>query len=380
MAWFYSEELKARTGNGWSDEPEPETSRLAIPEKTSPNSSPRGTAPVRLVILHTAEGARTVQELGNYFAQASVQVSSHVGIDDNELEQYVPYEREAWTTLNANPISDNAELCGFAAWTRDQWLNEHMPMLKNAASWVAARCAARNIPIVKLSPAQVAAGKPGVCGHVDWTIGMKNGTHTDPGPGFPWDVVISLAQGGAVGGDAVAQDVNGQIDDMHHELTDAWPAWGGGVTDAQGNPYRLAQYILRNNVEIHQTGLMVQQLLNLQKDPTARQVQLHEGTVDQVAEGVHAKLEATVADITHRAVVDELATSGFWAATGERVIRAFAVSMLSLLGAGVVDVLHVPWTTDLSISAGAGVVSLLTSLVASQVGTKGSPSFLKGKS
>lgn len=372
MAWVYSDELKAKTGNGWSDEPEPQTSRLAIPEKLSPNSSPRGAAPVRLIILHTAEGARTVQELGNYFAKVSVQVSSHVGIDDHGLEQYVPYEREAWTTRNANPISDNAELCGFAKWTRDQWLNEHRPMLEIAASWVAARCAARNIPIVKLSPAEVAAGKAGVCGHVDWTVGMKDGSHTDPGPGFPWDVVISLAQGGKVGGGVVAQDVNGQIDDMHHELTDAWPAWGGGVTDGQGSPYRLAQFVLRNNVEIHQCALMLQKLAQ------QRQVQLHDATVERIVEGVHERTADVVADITHRAVVDELATSGFWASALERMAKTFAGSLLTLLGAGPLDVLHIPWESTLSLAAGSALVSLLMSLASSQTGTKGSPSLVRG--
>jgi hypothetical protein len=160
---------------------------------SSPNRSARGSLPVRLIVVHTAEGARTVTELGNYFANASVQASSHVGIDDTGLEQYVPYSEAAWTILSANPISDNAELCGFAAWTRDVWLTQHMPMLRNAAAWIRGRCQARGIPIVKLTPAQVAAGQAGVCGHWDWTVGMKDGTHTDPGSNFPWDVVMSLA-------------------------------------------------------------------------------------------------------------------------------------------------------------------------------------------
>jgi hypothetical protein len=160
---------------------------------SSPNRSARGTKPVRLVVLHTAEGARTVTELGNYFANASVQASSHVGIDDTGLEQYVPYSEAAWTILSANPISDNAELCGFAAWSRDVWLTQHMPMLRNAAAWIRGRCQARGIPIVKLTPAQVAAGRAGVIGHWDWTVGMHDGTHTDPGTAFPWDVVMSLA-------------------------------------------------------------------------------------------------------------------------------------------------------------------------------------------
>lgn len=159
----------------------------------SPNRSARGAAPVRLVILHTAEGARTAAALGAYFSNTAVQVSSHAGIDDQRIETYVPYDQECWSTRSANPISDNAELCGFAAWTRAQWLTEHHPMLVLTAQWVRDRCHARGIPIRKLSPAQVAAGMAGVCGHVDWTVGMQDGTHTDPGPAFPWDVVMTLA-------------------------------------------------------------------------------------------------------------------------------------------------------------------------------------------
>jgi hypothetical protein len=368
MAWAYSDELKAKTGNGWSEIDEPVTSRLAIPEKTSPNSSPRGAAPVRLVILHTAEGARTVAELGNYFASASVQVSSHVGIDDQGLEQYVPYEREAWTTLSANPVSDNAELCGFAAWTREQWLSQHRPMLERAASWVAARCAARNIPVVKLTPAQVAAGHAGVIGHVDWTLGMKEGTHTDPGPGFPWDVVISLAQGG---GAPVAQDVNAQIDEIHQQLLGVLPAWPGGITDDKGTPYNMLQHLLRVSVSTNQATLMLAQLL---KRAQAKPPGMLRSDVNAIA--------ATVAEhpaIQALANTDEITTVSFWKAAGERAAKAFAGALITLFGAGPVDVLHIAWQTTLSLSAGAAVVSLLMSVASSQIGTPGSPSLVGEK-
>lgn len=160
---------------------------------SSPNRSSRGKAPVRLIVIHTAEGARTAAALGAYFAKPAAQSSSHVGIDDAVVEQYVPYDQAAWTIRSANPISDNAELCGFAAWTRDQWLGEHRRMLELAAGWIRERCLARGIPIRKLTPAQVGAGAAGVCGHVDWTLGTGDGTHTDPGKGFPWDVVMEMA-------------------------------------------------------------------------------------------------------------------------------------------------------------------------------------------
>lgn len=144
-------------------------------------------------MIHTAEGSRTVESLGGYFASASSQVSSHVGIDDNRIEQYVDYAEASWTALSANPISDQAELCGFAAWTRDNWLNDHHRMLELTAQWITERCAARGIPLTKLTPAQLAAGQSGVIGHVDWTNGMHQGTHQDPGVGFPWDTVMGMA-------------------------------------------------------------------------------------------------------------------------------------------------------------------------------------------
>lgn len=159
---------------------------------SSPNRSRRDGRPVRLVVVHTAEGAKTVTELGNYFANPAVQASSHVGIDGTSIEQYVPYTEAAWATRAANDICDAAELCGFAAWTRDQWLTQHHSMLVLAAGWIRDRCTARAIPLRKLTPAQVAAGEAGVCGHVDWTLGMHDGTHTDPGTNFPWDVVMQL--------------------------------------------------------------------------------------------------------------------------------------------------------------------------------------------
>ncbi|GAA2823435.1 N-acetylmuramoyl-L-alanine amidase [Crossiella cryophila] len=159
----------------------------------SPHHSGRGGARVRLVVVHTAEGARTAEALGRFF-QGKTQASSHVGIDDKRIEQYVNYDRAAWTLRSGNPISDNAELCGFAKWSRAEWL-EHPRMLELTAQWIAERCRARGIPLRKLTPAQVAAGESGVIGHHDWTVGKKEGSHWDPGPNFPWDLVMAKAGG-----------------------------------------------------------------------------------------------------------------------------------------------------------------------------------------
>lgn len=160
-------------------------------------SSSRSGARVIWICVHTAEGIRDVDDLQAYF-NSGVAASSHAGADDRKLEEgWVPYDRASWTLRNGNARSDNLELCGFAAWSRKEWLDNHQGMLNNAALWIRRRCNARGIPIVKLSAADVAAGKAGVIGHADYTNGTRDGSHWDPGPGFPWDVVIAKARGAA---------------------------------------------------------------------------------------------------------------------------------------------------------------------------------------
>jgi hypothetical protein len=166
--------------------------RLWIP---SPCFSSRGGANVRLIVLHTAEGARTIEDLGHFFQNASNQVSSHVGIDDKPgiIGEYVTRGNKAWTATNANPVAVQAEQCGFASWTRDQWLGDHEPMLRNTAAWIAEEAARFSIPIVALTPGQAQSSGRGVAQHVD--LGSWGGGHFNCGPGFPMDKVINWARG-----------------------------------------------------------------------------------------------------------------------------------------------------------------------------------------
>lgn len=160
----------------------------------APSSSRHG-ARVIWAVIHTAEGARTVDSLAAWFNRAGSNASAHALADDDRvMDNFVPYSLAAWTLRGGNTRSDNLELCGFADWTRAEWLN-HMGMLRHAAGWIRTRCLSRGIPMVKIGPADVAAGRPGVIGHVDYTNGTGDGTHWDPGPNFPWDLVMQMARG-----------------------------------------------------------------------------------------------------------------------------------------------------------------------------------------
>jgi hypothetical protein len=166
--------------------------RKSIP---SPNYSSRGGSGVRLIVVHTAEGARTIEELGNFFASSSSGVSSHTGIDDtpNTVGEYVKRGNKAWTAGNANPVAVQTELCAFASWSKAEW-DRHPEMLENCAKWIAEEAAYFNLPITKLTASQAQGSGRGVCQHND--LGSWGGGHWDCGGGFPIDDVLDMARGG----------------------------------------------------------------------------------------------------------------------------------------------------------------------------------------
>jgi hypothetical protein len=161
----------------------------------SPNYSGRGGASVRLIVLHTAEGATTIESLGNFFSNPSSGVSSHTGADDkkNIVGEYVRPGNKAWTAANANPVAVQIELCAFAAWSRDEWMR-HSNMLANCAAWIAEEARRFSLPITKLTSSQAQGSGRGVCQHRD--LGSWGGSHHDCGNGFPIDHVLDLARGG----------------------------------------------------------------------------------------------------------------------------------------------------------------------------------------
>jgi hypothetical protein len=164
----------------------------------SPCYSSRGGSGVRLIVLHTAEGARTIESLGNFFKNSANSVSSHTGADNQKgkIGEYVTRGNKAWTAANYNPVAVQLELCGFAAWSRDTWMNQNHNMLSNCAEWIKEEAAKFGIPITRLNSSQAQGTGRGVCQHVD--LGSGGGNHHDCGTGFPMDYVINLAKGQSV--------------------------------------------------------------------------------------------------------------------------------------------------------------------------------------
>jgi hypothetical protein len=161
----------------------------------SPNYSSRGGADVRLIVIHTAEGATTIESLGSFFANPSTDASSQVGIDDKPgvIGEYVRPGNKAWTQASYNPVAVSAELCAFAKWSTAEW-NKHPTMLENCARWIAEEAERFSIPLTSLTDQQAQSNGRGVCQHEN--LGSGGGGHWDCGTSFPLDKVLEMARGG----------------------------------------------------------------------------------------------------------------------------------------------------------------------------------------
>lgn len=166
-----------------------------------PRSESRDGTPISLILIHTNEGNHspglkpdhTAEDLAVYLDQANSEgdwKSYHLICDDDSTVRYVDDSQAAWSALSANKRSLNLCFTGWAAWPTSEWYR-HDPMLRLGAQAVARWCAAYGIPARKLTPSQVGASWWGIAGHWDWTLGMRNGNHTDPGANFPWDRFIT---------------------------------------------------------------------------------------------------------------------------------------------------------------------------------------------
>ena len=163
----------------------------------------RGGHPVKLIVVHTMEApesAGRALQVAQWFAGPTAPQSSvHFCVDNKTIIRCVDEQDTAWAVddwgLNQQSIS--IEHAGFAAQTPPQWHDPYsQAMLKISAQLVAQLCRRHNVPKVKLSPAEIAAGKSGICGHADITAAKHIvGGHTDPGPNFPWADYMKLVQG-----------------------------------------------------------------------------------------------------------------------------------------------------------------------------------------
>jgi len=156
------------------------------------DSGPRRAGDIRIIVLHSTEGgsARSVAE----FFHTTAQASTHLVVDDIECYRCVPDLYVPWGAPGANRRGLHVEHCGYAAWTRDEWLGHYATIERSAA-----KCAKwayhYRIPRRFLTVEQLAGGSRGFCTHADASAAFPpNDGHHDPGPNFPKDAFMRLVR------------------------------------------------------------------------------------------------------------------------------------------------------------------------------------------
>lgn len=150
---------------------------------------------VDLLVIHTMENAEkpgTAAQVARWFeGPQAPKASAHYCIDAGEVVQCVREQDVAWAAPGANRNGIHLEHAGRANQSADGWKdNFSRAMLELSASLAADICRRYNLPIVRLTPEDLLAGKRGICGHIDVTKAFKKSTHIDPGKDFPWDIYL----------------------------------------------------------------------------------------------------------------------------------------------------------------------------------------------
>jgi N-acetyl-anhydromuramyl-L-alanine amidase AmpD len=166
---------------------------------------------VQLVVIHDTEGsevASSAEDGAAYDQRRDDGTSTHFFHDQNSTVQCVRTEDQAHAArAQGNRRGIQHELCGRASQGAAGWADPASEgTLRQAAKQVARDCKKWGIPARKLTPTQVAGGVKGICGHADITkaFPQDNGTHTDPGPTFPWTKFMSMVQAQLALGEIVA--------------------------------------------------------------------------------------------------------------------------------------------------------------------------------
>jgi hypothetical protein len=172
----------------------------------SPNNSSRGTTKVDLFLLHTQEGPGNADSLAKYLQGNNVSYHYTISEDPNDhgvtLVDVVDTDAASWSVLSANSRSINLCFAGSkAAWSRADWLKQSRAI--DVAAYVAVQdCRKYHIPLTVNPPPYV--NIPGISDHRYVTQVLKDGTHTDVGDGFPWDVFAAAVSKYANGAAAPA--------------------------------------------------------------------------------------------------------------------------------------------------------------------------------
>lgn len=147
---------------------------------------------IKRIYIHTFEGRDLdAIAMARYQLSPAAGGSYHIVIDVNGMtarendDEYIPWSAGP----KANRDGIHISLAGQAAFSRDTWLRRGK-QLDKLADVVAAYCKAYGVPAIYRNAAALQSDRWGISTHADAAIAWRETDHTDPGKGFPMDVLI----------------------------------------------------------------------------------------------------------------------------------------------------------------------------------------------
>lgn len=157
---------------------------------------PRNTSLIRAICIHVtvntpgtpAENVANYQirsESGSYHELVDTGANVLIENTDDWLS-WSAGPKGNWCALHRSFVMRGTE-------SQAEW-RKYDAMLRAGAQRDAQWAKKYNIPVVKLTPAELRAGKRGFCGHHDVSLAWGESDHVDPGAGFPWDYYLQLVR------------------------------------------------------------------------------------------------------------------------------------------------------------------------------------------
>lgn len=247
-------------------------SSLVTSTALSPNRTVTNGRYARLICLHTMETQETNQMAeaigAGWFLNPTAMASAHYNVDNDSIVQGVPEKDMAWTAPGTNEDGIQIEQAGRAAQTTADWNDAYSSaLLENTARLVADICRRNNIPPVKITDAQLAAGAKGIIDHAQASRVYRMSDHWDVGTGFPWDAFMAKVQryygGGTTSAPAISNTTTTSTDwfdmatkaDLENAIFNTPRSEWGGRT--------LTEMLQDNNRDTYSTLRMTRHLFNL---------------------------------------------------------------------------------------------------------------------
>lgn len=187
---------------------------------------PRPVSKIKNIFIHTTENgfSTPAENVANWQLQKK-NGSYHKLVDREKVLIENTDDWLTWSTGNlGNDIGLHLSFVAFASSKREAWLEEekNYGTLTRAAAQVAAWAKKHNIPLTEIDAAGLRAGRRGVSTHN--AARVWGGTdHTDPGAGFPMDVLLAKARSintpPKETNDMFTNEDRKKLETIHHELT-----------------------------------------------------------------------------------------------------------------------------------------------------------------